>query len=113
MRPALGTAWSLHLHQDRAYVVRVGDGQRVAALDPCEAVIVGLMDGRRPIEAIAQALDQALGGAALPGLHRRLQARLQRLGRVVVATTAVPDLCLSRGPLVELAGRLLGRWGMT
>ena len=78
MRPALGTAWSLHLHQDRAYVVRVGDGQRVAALDPCEAVIVGLMDGRRPIEAIAQALDQALGGAAARWVQL-VTARLQPL----------------------------------
>lgn len=60
-RPALARTWNLVVHDDRAYIERTTDRQRVAALTAFEAVTMGLFDGRRTVGEVVEVVGQATG----------------------------------------------------
>jgi MoaA/NifB/PqqE/SkfB family radical SAM enzyme len=72
MKPSLGPAWELCLRQGRAYIDRQVDAQPVCALSAAEAVVLGLMDGTRTLDALSELLTCALGETGPQILHTLL-----------------------------------------
>lgn len=76
---SLHPAWSLDVVNERAYVSRLSDGTKVAALSAPEAVAVGLMNSRRTtadIKALMKTIAPADGGIALDQVLSRLEPLL-------------------------------------
>ena len=68
-RLVLRRAFALRVARDRAYIVRVADGQTIAALTASEAVMIGLLNGRRSITSLEQHFAAAFGDAMRPALQ--------------------------------------------
>lgn len=78
MKPALASAWELQIRNGKAYVHRRHDDQPVAALNPAEAILFGLIDGSRSWAALRDILVQAVGPRGLR-LVSSVETRLRPL----------------------------------
>jgi MoaA/NifB/PqqE/SkfB family radical SAM enzyme len=77
-RPTLADGWDLVIEDGCALVRRQSEGAVVAALTGAEAVILGLMDGRRSLDELKEVVRAALGTPVL-SLLGRLMRRLEPL----------------------------------
>lgn len=80
MRPSLHSSFDLLLRHRRAYLYRREDNQPVLGLSPLEAVTMGLMDGERSSDEIAE----FLGGAGRPDATPLVAGLVERLGPLLV-----------------------------
>ncbi len=96
MKPALGSLWRLVIRNNRAYVERLSDGQKTAALSAPEAVALGIMNGKRRLDDIEAVLLLMLGERS----SELLKALLNRFQPLLVDT---PLKCTTLPPLEKLA----------
>jgi radical SAM protein with 4Fe4S-binding SPASM domain len=70
--PGLGPQWALRVSDHHARIHRRSDNQVVAALAPLEALLVGLMNGRRSTRSLREHFSRALGPKSLPQVDQTL-----------------------------------------